>query len=973
MPFERTRSHAIPGIEAVYEEFVHDTGLRHVHVKRPDNERGMAFLFPTPPSNDCGIPHILEHLALCGSQKYPVRDPFFSMYRRSTASFINAMTGEDYTIYPFSTTNENDYWNLMSVYADATFFPNLNKLDFMQEGWREALDDKGDVVIHGVVYNEMLGALNSRDARFEMALDKAWNQGRPTGFMSGGEPLAIPLLSHEDLVAFHQSHYHPSRAIFLTYGDFDPIEAQRRIEEMVLSKQSWEHLSPIPIVAPQPLTGAHVSVPVPQESDGTNEHSLTMLWQIDNDTPEKRLLITAMNLLVLKEGGVISRALEEADFCRPGNMGFSSESGRGFFRLELAGLMEEDLGRARDLVKSTIAELVATPFPAQQVDGALRDFEFHERDVGGKVGGMPYGVGKLYVAGRSMLFGHDGVLAFDNTAGLAQLREHLMTPGFIAEWLNANINREPGLSLHGAPDPHFQSRYAAQLADIAVQRTRALTPERRAQIKEEMKALDARQALPSDFNSLPGLTVADLPLTPRPVLPFDFMAGDQTVPAKLSVRIPSNGQSFVGVSLDVSRVPNEELPWVALLTEMAPSLGAGSRGWAEEAQHRAIQAVSLGSAMSVFSLLTNQSAVTVEVAFDAAGLARDIPGMCHALRDMLYELRLDEKERIGQLISDGVDRISQSISDKGHEWSSLSVSAVASPVGACKAYLNGKVHYAWICAVDAQLKDPARVHEVFDHLRRAHEYLLASPMLLRAASDTPEVPLAVLGSVFPASPGWESFNGTQASRWELAPSVDHVLSGKTSVQYMRQAWRAPTYLEEGAGTLSVLSKVIGMEYLHPVLRERGGAYGASAGYDPSGFFMMATYRDPRLAGSLDDFEAGVKWALGGNITEEMVNSAIIGMCRQTDAPLSPVGAAMDAITNAKQGLGQSDRERNRQEILSATPEKLVEAARHMFAKPALIRAGFINEARASEAIATGLAVVPLVDSVVLEKAHPRPR
>lgn len=959
MPFKQTSSRVLPGIEAVFEEYEHETGMRHVHVRRNDPERAFVLTFPTPPENDCGIPHILEHLALSGSDKFPVRDPFFSMLRRSLASFINAMTANNHTIYPFATTNENDYWNLMGVYMDATFFPHLHRLDFQQEGWRDTLDENGQVQIQGVVYNEMLGALNSRDARLEIGLDKAWNKGQPTSFVSGGEPLSIPFLSHEELVKFHREHYHPSRAILLTYGDFDAVEAQLKIEEGVLSKREWEHLPPLPMSVKSRMTGEEVAVLVPQEGDNGDEHSITMLWEIDNASQDNRLLVSAMNNLVINEGGPISQIIERADFCRPGPIMFGHEDNRAHFRFELHGLSFEDLDRAKALIREAIAAAITTPISPQQVEAVLRDFEFAERDPGGKVYGMPYGVGKLYKASKSILEGRDPFDVFDNGPALARLRNRLLTPGVAASWLAENMGREPDLVVHGQPDPQFQARYQQALDDIAKKRTAELTPERQEQIRQDAAGLAQRQDKEPDYDLLPGLAVQDLSGAPRTLLHPEFTAGDALTPARVGVQMGSNGQVYMGVSLDMSHVSPSEMRWVSLLTELSSSVGIGEMDWAEAAIWRDQQAVGFGAGIATIQTVHDLEHFGMEVTFDAVGLARNTPTMANLLRTMIDDLRVDEVERIEQVVENSVQASLQGLSQEGHNWSGIAMSQAFSGASAYRARLLGREGHAWVASVHDRLQDPSRAHEVFEGLARAKEHLRRAPIVLRVADEHPDIALDVMGSVFAGRAGWHTPQGSLDLSWPVSSSQDLALAGKTSVQYMRQGWSAPDGQSPDAGNLAVLSKVLSMEFLHKAVREQGGAYGSGANYDPTGSFSMMSYRDPRLSATLDDFNAASAWALSGAITQDMVNSAIISVCRMLDTPVPLAKGAQEAWSVMRSGLTTQARQRTRDGVLGATVESVMAAAQRLFASPPVIRTAFVNEARAPEAADAGFLVKPL--------------
>ena len=223
MAFNKLRTRSIPSMHAEVQEYEDQaSGARHIHLATDDPELVFLVGFPTVPDTSDGRAHILEHLALCGSARYPVRDPFFSMLRRTTAHFMNAMTYSDKTVYPFATADKTDFFNLLDVYLDAAFFPRLDYLDFLQEGWRLALDDDR-LACHGVVFNEMKGAFSDPVRALSCGISAHLLKGTTYAFESGGDPLDIPSLTHEALKEFHATHYHPSQAVFMSAGRIDAL------------------------------------------------------------------------------------------------------------------------------------------------------------------------------------------------------------------------------------------------------------------------------------------------------------------------------------------------------------------------------------------------------------------------------------------------------------------------------------------------------------------------------------------------------------------------------------------------------------------------------------------------------------------------------------------------------------------------------------------------------------------------------
>lgn len=959
MSFELKRRREQPDLRATLEEYQDtQTGMKHIHLRRNDAERGFVLMFPTPPSNDKGIPHILEHLSLCGSEKYPIRDPFFAMQNRSMASFMNAMTGSDYTLYPFATTNEKDYWNLMGIYADATFFPNLHAADFRQEGWRPTLvteNDQTRVEIQGVVFNEMIGSLNGRDAQLRMATDRVWYKGSAKEYVSGGDPLSIPDLSYEELKKFHEDHYHPSRAIVLTYGDYDAQDVQVKVEEWVLNRKKWDVLPPLDLNHHLKRVPQHVEIPVPVEGDPQSEHSLMLRWNIPFNTVDDEIFGLAINSLLFSSAGDMAANIVQSQLARLGDCVFSNDGSESFFQIELEGLCADEIQAAQSLIESEIKKVLKNGFQQTQINATLRDFEFQQRSTG-KNGGLPFGIFKLYEMGVTALFGRDPEEALLSSDKIERLRIRLNDPDVLHDWVKNNLDRTPDLIVHAIPDPNFNLRLNEKMQARLTEETANLNAERKSFIEQKVQELMDRQNNIQDPECLPGMTVSDMDPLPLPDPVALFKAGDATKPAEFLVTAPTNGQAFISLNFNLNNIPVEDVMWMNLLFHIMDSVGVENRDWVETVQWQNESAAMFATSLSVFGIYDNDDAVGLEGSIQVGGLQHDAAPLAHILWTTINNLRLDEEERIEQLIVDLVDRTRQSISALGDNWSNSNLSGMINSRSALQDRLQGRDGFRWLDEVNKQLDHDDGFGIIANHLTRVYDYLKKSPVLMLVASDNPEETIVPLRQIVAKRAGWETVSGPMVNHWKSKTAVNEALMGKTGVQYMRQVWRVPTMHEEHAGDLAVLSKLLTMDVLLPALREKGGAYGASAVYIPNGVFTMSTYRDPRLAHTLQDFDKARYGVFEQSLTKEQVDAAIVMVCRSLDAPQSPAMLSNSAWLNAKSNATRDKREKFRQQVLAATPKSLQKAAQRFLSAPPLAMGGFISENRKEEAVGAGLVV-----------------
>ncbi|HYQ92028.1 MAG TPA: insulinase family protein, partial [Candidatus Competibacteraceae bacterium] len=405
--FESLRRHPIPALRLEFQEYRHRvTGARHIHLATDDNHNAFLVAFLTVPQDSTGVAHILEHTVLCGSRHYPVRDPFFMMTWRSLHTFMNAFTSNDWTAYPFASQNIKDFNNLLDVYLDCVFFPLLNELDFAQEGYRlefaDPYDPSSELVFKGVVYNEMKGALSSPVQNLAQTLQSHLFPTTTYHYNSGGDPRHIPELTYAGLKAFHARHYHPSNAVFMTYGDIPAAEHQRRFQEQALAQfQRLDLQLRIPDEARYP---APLAVEARYALDGEHELQdkthIVLAWLLNKITdPQARLQSRILSDVLLDNGSSpLRRVLETSDLgTAPSPLcGFDSSTREATFVCGLEGSNPEQAQATEALILQVIQEVAEKGVPQESLESALHQLELSQREITGD--GLPYGLHLLLEA-----------------------------------------------------------------------------------------------------------------------------------------------------------------------------------------------------------------------------------------------------------------------------------------------------------------------------------------------------------------------------------------------------------------------------------------------------------------------------------------------------------------------------------------------------------------------------------------------
>ncbi|MFZ3045285.1 MAG: insulinase family protein, partial [Desulfatirhabdiaceae bacterium] len=513
----------IDSLHCVLTELVHEaTGARHIHLSNSDRENAFGVVFKTVPRNSTGVAHILEHTALCGSQKYPVRDPFFSMLKRSLSTFMNAFTASDWTMYPFATQIEKDYYNLMGVYLDAAFFPVLDELSFMQEGHRLSLVPDPEnpeiprLIFTGVVYNEMKGAMSSPSQVMARSLLNALYPDTTYRFNSGGEPRDIPSLTWQNLKDFHARHYHPSNAWFYTYGNLPLARHLEFISQTVLYR--FDRIQPDTDVPSQPRWTspriAEYAYALNQPEDISQKHQICLAWLLADIQDTFGILSLALlnEVLLGNAASPLKKALIDS------GLGSSLSDGSGldadnrdiFFSCGLKDVRADDADIIQKIILDTLSQLTDAGIDRDLIESALHQIEFHRKEVVNTP--YPHGLRLLLGMTGTWIHGGDPVRLLNIDADIESLRRQAMTESLLENVIKRYFLENPHrVRLTLIPDTELAERERQrESADLAQIQSRLL-PEQIQGIIDLENSLQQRQETLENVSCLPTLKQEDIP------------------------------------------------------------------------------------------------------------------------------------------------------------------------------------------------------------------------------------------------------------------------------------------------------------------------------------------------------------------------------------------------------------------------------------------------------------------------------
>lgn len=953
--FEWQRSEEISSLNITMEEYVHRvTGAKHFHLSSENTENVFLVAFRTVPMDSTGIAHILEHTALCGSKNFPVRDPFFMMIRRSLNTFMNAFTSSDWTAFPFASKNKKDFNNLLTVYLDAAFFSRLHELDFAQEGHRlefsEPENSDSELQYKGVVFNEMKGAMSSTNSVLWQTISKYVFPTTTYHFNSGGEPGDIPDLSYQQLLDFYKSHYHPSNAVIMTFGDIPAFDHQEIFQENALShfekldinievKDEKRYLAPICVE----------EFYASEESDKPQSH-VVLAWLLGRSTDLGELFRAELVSSVLLDNSAspLLRALETSDIgSSPSPMCGLEDSNREMSMMAgLEGCTAESSEAVESLIIKTLEDVVKNGIPLPEIEAALHQLELHQREIAGD--SYPFGL-QLILAGLSTAMHRgDPIKLLNIDPVLAELRELIKDDRFIPDLVQKLLLDNPHrVRLTLKPDPELANRKVqAELAQLAAIKS-TLADEEKLAIVTQSKKLAARQMEEDDPGLLPKVGLEDVPESISEPSRFDTVLNSSNAPVSYYGQ-GTNGLCYQQVVMAIPQVEQELLDVLPLYTTCLTEFGVGDRDYAETQSWQAQVSGGISCFSSLRSDLNDVQSSKAIISFSSKCLRDNHPQISDLLHSTIHDVRFDEDKRLQELIEQICARKENSITGQGHSLAMSLASSRMSPTALLSHRSGGLEGIKQLKALRAQMEQKSSRIELLDKFKSLHAKILAAnkEFLVIAEPEHRDQLISDIDNVWGTSVG-----DTSANPLVLTPTregIRQVWSTTTAVNFCAKAYPTVATGHEDNAPLHILSGFMRNGFLHRAIREQGGAYGGGASQDAnSASFRFFSYRDPRLQETLADFDAAIDWVISSSHKPRQLEEAILGVIASLDKPASPAGEAKQAYYNRVFGRTLEHRTQFRKQVLSTTIADLKRVA-ELYLSPEKASIGIISNAESAE-------------------------
>jgi presequence protease len=931
--FELIREHVVPEINSTARHYRHlGTGAELLSLLNNDENKVFGVSFATPPADSTGVAHILEHSVLCGSRKYPIKEPFVELMKSSLNTFLNAMTFPDKTCYPVASQNVQDFYNLVDVYLDAVFHPRLTPQIFQQEGWHYELDAPDAPLIYkGVVFNEMKGNYSSPDSLLRELSQRSLYPDITYGLDSGGDPRHIPDLTYEELKAFHQRHYHPSNAKFFFYGDDDPDERLRmlgaRLEEFSPIDVKFEVPLQPRFNEPKRLTRTYAAGNEDRQGPGSEEAPretmLTVNWMFDEPADIETALAFDIleHILIGNAAAPLYKALIDSGLGDAlAGTGLDDGLRQPMFSIGLKGIDAADADKVERLIIETITGLADKGIDAPTLEAALNTVEFRLRE--NNTGAFPRGIVFMLRSLRSWLHGRDPLspLAFEAPLAAIKARVAAGEPYFENIMRRQFVSSRHRTVLILRPDQDQAEREAKEEEARLAKARAAMTKsdlEATVEATHTLKLMQERPDSPEALATIPTLKLDDLPRHNKKI-PLEVATLRDT--KVLYHDLFTNGIVYLDIGFDLHNLPVDLLPYVSLFSQALLETGVGNDDFVRLSQRIGRSTGGIRPHRWT-SAVPGRKESTAWLSLRGKALPEQTGELLSILHDILTRARLDNRERFQQMVLEEKASIESSLVPGGSSYVDARLRANFFE-GDWAGEQMGGVSYLFFLRKLVEDVETGwdRVHAALERIRTT--LLNRTAMLCNvtaAAADWHRVEpqladfLGALPRAATKPAAWHVADTPRAEGLVIPAKVNYVGKGA-------DLYRAGV---KPSGSHIVARRYLRTTWLWDKIRVQGGAYGGQCNFDRySGGFTFVSYRDPNLLSTIDTYDRTADFLKGIDLSPAELTRNIIGTIGEIDTYRLPDAKGYASMQRYLIGDTDEARQRMREEILSTTAADL---------------------------------------------------
>ncbi len=901
------------------------TGAKLMYVKNDDSNKVFSISFKTPPEDHTGCPHILEHSVLNGSKNFPGKNTYTELCKGSVNTFLNAFTSATMTMYPFASMNEQDFYNLMHVYLDAVFYPNIytNPDILKQEGWHyELFDAKDEITYKGVVYNEMKGAFSSPESVLMRKILHAQFPDTPYHYESGGDPQYIPELTWEKFKAFHKSYYHPSNSWIYLYGELDLEKALTFIDEKYLKdfeKEIPKSNIPFqtPFAQPKHLVDNY-SIGADEDPAGKNFLSLSFTCGSILDVETTTALDTLKQILMDSAASPLKQAIQDSGMCADSYASFNEGILQPSFTIICKHVKDEDIEALTKLIFAELKSIADTGIDKKLIEATINSKEFALREA--DMNHFPKGLFYNWSSISSWMSGGDPLsyIAFEPIiTGLRRGLNEPMYEQLILKHLLANTHSsclilKPVKDLVEQNDEatrQILKSYQSSLNDTQIQALIA-----------DNKRLVEWQSTPDsveDIEKIPFISLSDIKKEAEPL----YLELENHPPYTLLKHpIFTNGIVYSNLYFDLNHIAEEDFPWVSLIVELWGNLDTQNYTYAALANEIDIHTGGISAELSLHNDDHNHGNINPKLAVSSKCVLLKTENMLELTAECLLKTKYNDTARIIQMIKEFKSRAQMFIIGTGHMTAVHRMMAQTSRYHRWQDLISGMDFYTFLCRVEIALeKDP---QSITDKLQSIAESIFTKNNLLISITS-PEEDIAKI---------WEKMNiitdqiNTESAKYitkEFKPyKRNEGILAPVNVQYCAQGGNFEKLGYQYSGKMLVLANILRNDFLQQELRVKGGAYGVMLQFTRYGFMFFCSYRDPNLVDTFNVYKQTADYIQNFNCSERDFEKYIIGTMASLDAPSTPSQKGINADYFYISGLTFEDKQKMRDKVLSTKIEDI---------------------------------------------------
>lgn len=896
------------------------TKARVLVIENDDSNKVFTIGFRTPPSDDTGVPHITEHSVLCGSKNFPVKDPFVELCKGSLNTFLNAMTYSDKTVYPVASLNRHDFHNLMHVYLDAVFYPNIYERDeiMKQEGWHYEQDEEtGELKINGVVYNEMKGVYSSAEEQLYRIIEKALLGSTAYGYESGGDPVCIPMLTQKVFIDFHKKYYHPSNSYIYLYGDMDSVSELEFIDREYLSDFDYLDIdSKItdepPFLAPKTVT-EYYSL---SDADSECDNSYLSYNVVTGKSLDKKLC-TAVSILeyalITAPGAPLKKAIIDAGIGKDVYSSFDDGINQPTFSIIAKNANADQRDAFISVIDDTLQKLVNEGINRHSLHAAVNMFEFKHKEA--NFGRFPKGLMLGLNAFGTWLYDDAHAMdLFSMNEVYEELRRDIDTGYFerLTDSLILHNNHKAYISLIPKRGLNAINEEAERSRLRKYKDT--LTKEELDNIiacAEKLKEYQSEPSTKEELMTIPLLSISDIDREARKIK-NNFSEIEKV--RVVSHRIFTNGISYLSFNFDITDMDMDKLPVVALLTDIFKYVDTKNYSYNELANEINMHTGGIGFSTTVTNRKEKDSYIA-QFIVNAKMLDEKVDKGIELISEILFTSTLDDKKRLREIIAESRANLKNDLVSAGHITAAGRAVSYISPIGVVKELTEGVDYYNYLCTLDDDFEN--RYEGLVGDLNTVlGEILWRDGLEISYTSDKEPVetltePVTGFSKMLSARLPFENPHRIQ-------PEIHN--EGFRSASQVQYVATAGNFMERGLeynGGLSVLASIFSYDYLWLNVRVKGGAYGCMCAFSRSGNSYFTSYRDPNLMETYEIYKGAAEYVRTFDADDRDMTKYIIGAISKLDAPLTPSAEGNFSYVAYLMGLSDADLQRDRDEVLES--------------------------------------------------------